>query len=85
MRGRLFWLGALVASGLYLLNPGFGVVELFPDNIPFIGNLDESVAVLMVLRSLVELNMVGAPTVKRLLNVREGVDKAVLGKRLQEK
>jgi len=30
---------------VYLLNPGAGVFELIPDNIPFLGNLDEATAV----------------------------------------
>lgn len=30
---------------IYLLNPGAGVFELIPDNIPFFGNLDEVTAV----------------------------------------
>jgi uncharacterized membrane protein YkvA (DUF1232 family) len=28
-------------SLFYLVNPGAGVIELLPDNLPFIGNLDE--------------------------------------------
>lgn len=31
-------------SAFYLINPGAGVIELIPDNIPFIGNLDEAAA-----------------------------------------
>lgn len=31
-------------SAFYLFNPGAGVIELIPDNIPFIGNLDEAAA-----------------------------------------
>jgi hypothetical protein len=27
---------------LYLLNPGFGIVEVLQDNIPIVGNLDEA-------------------------------------------
>jgi len=34
---------------LYLLNPGAGVFELIPDNIPLIGNLDEATAVFLIL------------------------------------
>ncbi len=38
----------IIASGilsvLYLLNPGFGVFDLIPDNLPIIGNLDEGAA-----------------------------------------
>jgi len=31
-------------SAFYLLNPTAGVFELLPDNIPFIGNVDETLA-----------------------------------------
>ena len=41
-----------VLSGLYLLNPGFGVFELIPDAIPFVGNLDEGTAAFFLLSSL---------------------------------
>ncbi|MDZ4788971.1 MAG: hypothetical protein SH807_08520 [Blastochloris sp.] len=37
------------ASFLYLLNPGFGVFELLPDNIPGVGNLDEGTAGILLL------------------------------------
>lgn len=37
--------GALGAfSAVYLFNPGAGFLELIPDNIPVIGNLDEAAA-----------------------------------------
>jgi hypothetical protein len=32
------------ASLLYILNPGMGIFELLPDNLPFVGNLDEAAA-----------------------------------------
>jgi len=41
-----------VLSGLYLLNPGFGVFEFIPDAIPFVGNLDEGTAAFTLLSSL---------------------------------
>jgi len=41
-----------IISGLYLLNPGFGVFEFIPDNVPFIGNLDEVTASFLVLSAL---------------------------------
>ena len=36
-------------SLVYLLNPGAGVFELIPDNIPIVGNLDEAAAVAIIL------------------------------------
>lgn len=44
--------GIGVLAGLYLLNPGFGVFEIIPDNIPFVGNLDEVTATFLILSSL---------------------------------
>lgn len=41
-----------ILSGLYLVNPGFGIFELIPDGIPFIGNLDEASASFLLLSSL---------------------------------
>jgi hypothetical protein len=40
-------------SVVYLVNPTAGVFELLPDNIPFVGNVDESLAA-YVLYSCVE-------------------------------
>lgn len=37
---------------LYLLNPGAGIFELIPDNLPFIGNLDEAAAAATLLMCL---------------------------------
>ena len=39
-------------SMLYILNPGAGIFELIPDNIPFLGNLDEATAVMLFLACL---------------------------------
>jgi uncharacterized membrane protein YkvA (DUF1232 family) len=50
------WL-VYVLSGigvLYILNPTLGILEFIPDNLPIIGNLDESVAVMLVLAGIVE-------------------------------
>jgi uncharacterized membrane protein YkvA (DUF1232 family) len=41
----LLYLAGLAASLFYIANPGAGVVELIPDNLPFVGNLDEAAAV----------------------------------------
>ncbi len=39
-------------SVVYLLNPTAGVFEILPDNLPFIGNLDEAAAVALLLMCL---------------------------------
>jgi len=41
-----------IISLLYLLNPGIGLFEFIPDNVPFIGNLDEATATFLLLSSL---------------------------------
>lgn len=46
----VFCLG--VISLLYLLNIGVGVMELIPDNVPFVGNLDEGGAAVLLLMCL---------------------------------
>jgi len=38
-----------IISLLYLCNIGVGVIEAIPDNIPFIGNLDEGAAAVLLL------------------------------------
>lgn len=39
-------------SALYIINPGFGVFEFIPDNIPLVGNLDEATATGLLIASL---------------------------------
>jgi len=41
-----------ILSVIYILNPGAGIFELIPDNLPFIGNLDEAAAVALLLMCL---------------------------------
>ena len=41
-----------ILAGLYLIYPSFGIFELIPDNIPFVGNLDEVTATFLLLSSL---------------------------------
>lgn len=55
-RGWPVWLVYLMAAiGLvYLLNPTAGILEILPDNLPIVGNLDESVSVLLILAGIVE-------------------------------
>ena len=49
-RISIFCLGLF--SFLYLFNPGAGIFELIPDNIPLIGNLDEAAAAALLLACL---------------------------------
>ena len=37
---------------LYLLNPTAGLIELIPDNLPLVGNLDEAAAAFFVWQGL---------------------------------
>ena len=41
-----------IISLLYLLNIGAGFIELIPDNIPVIGNLDEAAAAILLISYL---------------------------------
>jgi len=41
-----------IISLLYLLNIGAGFIELIPDTIPLIGNLDETAAVIILINYL---------------------------------
>jgi hypothetical protein len=39
-------------SVVYLVNPTAGFLELIPDNVPFVGNLDEAGAMALLISSL---------------------------------
>jgi uncharacterized membrane protein YkvA (DUF1232 family) len=56
-RGIPVWLVYLAAllSVIYILNPTAGTLELIPDILPIIGNLDEGVASILIWYGLVEL------------------------------
>ena len=41
-----------IISLLYMLNPTMGLFELLPDNIPFIGNIDEATATMVLLGAM---------------------------------
>jgi uncharacterized membrane protein YkvA (DUF1232 family) len=47
-----------VIAVIYLLNPDAGLIELIPDNIPVVGNLDEVAATILLLRVLVHFGWV---------------------------
>ncbi len=44
--------GLGVFSAIYLFNPTAGFIELIPDNIPVIGNLDEAAAATLLISAL---------------------------------
>lgn len=62
-RGIPRWLTYLLTliGIIYLLNPTAGLLELLPDNLPFIGNLDEGVAMMLIWYGLVEFFEGGEP------------------------
>jgi uncharacterized membrane protein YkvA (DUF1232 family) len=51
---KIFSVIGIIIGVIYILNPTFGVFEIIPDNIPYIGNLDEASAVLLILACLKE-------------------------------
>lgn len=55
-RGWPTWLVYLLAviGVIYLLNPTAGFLELLPDNLPIIGNLDEGAAFMLIYAGLLE-------------------------------
>ena len=48
----IFVLILALASVIYLLNPTAGIFELLPDNLPFIGNIDEGLAAFVIYSSV---------------------------------
>ena len=55
-RGWPVWIVYLASAigAIYLLNPGFGLIELIPDQLPLVGNLDEAGAVMLLWYGVVE-------------------------------
>ncbi|HEY9077848.1 MAG TPA: hypothetical protein VIO61_15040 [Anaerolineaceae bacterium] len=49
----IVYIGAVIGI-IYLINPTAGVLELLPDNLPFIGNLDEGVATVLIWYGVME-------------------------------
>jgi len=48
----LFVAFTAIISVIYMLNPTWGVIEVIPDNIPVIGNLDEATAMAVLVACL---------------------------------
>ena len=53
--GRLVAVLGVLLGSLYVINPGAGIIELIPDNVPIFGNLDEAAATTMLVLSLQSL------------------------------
>jgi len=56
-KGWPVWAVYLIAvlGVFYLLNPTAGFIELIPDNLPWVGNIDEGAAALAVWYGVLEL------------------------------
>jgi len=57
MLRKILWAVAGIFSVLYLINPGAGIFELLPDNLPLIGNLDEALATAVLIAVLREFGI----------------------------
>ena len=50
--GSFMALAGVLFGGLYVINPGAGVIELIPDIVPLFGNLDEAAATTLLVLGL---------------------------------
>ena len=41
-----------ILSFIYLINPTAGFIEFIPDNLPFVGNIDEATATTILIAAL---------------------------------
>jgi len=48
---KIIWLAALLISAIYILNPTMGIIEVLPDNLPLVGNLDEAGATVLFMKA----------------------------------
>jgi hypothetical protein len=83
--GKFWWVLAFLLALFYLVNPGWGVFEFIPDNIPLIGNVDETVATLVLLRSMIEIGIIKKETVDWFLNLKGNYEEKILGRKNQNK
>jgi uncharacterized membrane protein YkvA (DUF1232 family) len=58
---------ATLAALVYLFMPNLGIVELLPDNLPFVGNLDELAATFVLVNALSLVPWVDSPSKLRWL------------------
>jgi len=57
---RVLAVGAMVLGAVYLINPTAGVLELLPDALPFVGNLDEAGATALLIWGIRALRQSGS-------------------------
>jgi hypothetical protein len=57
LKHKILWLIIGAISAVYLANLGAGVLELGPDNLPLIGNIDEFIVSIILMKSLAELGL----------------------------
>jgi len=77
---KLFKKTSIAVAGvialIYLMNPGWGVFEFLPDNLPLVGNLDEAGATALLLSSLayfgVNIHSIFKPEEKEELKEKNG-------------
>lgn len=55
--GRIFAVFGVLLSLFFLMNPTAGILELIPDNLPLVGNLDEAFFTVLLLSSLAYLGV----------------------------
>jgi hypothetical protein len=46
------YIAGLLLAALYIFNPGAGIIELLPDQLPIVGNLDEAAMTALFLACL---------------------------------
>lgn len=71
----LLVLGSGILSALYLLNLGFGLVEIIPDNVPIFGNLDEATAMALLINCLAYFGVDVGHLLRRKTDVEKPVHK----------
>ena len=52
---KVMYIFGVIIGVIYIINPGAGIIEFIPDNMPIIGNLDEAAAFILILKCLREL------------------------------
>jgi len=62
---KVFAIFGILISTIYILNPTGGIIEILPDNLPIVGNLDEAFFVYILLLCC---NLLGWNFLPKILN-----------------